>query len=87
MSSNKNKQYTVRAPDGTVVCLCSKRYLHLNRVSAHHLHNNNKAAALLPKTSVEKCHILIPILFDGKYSSSETTTDKLVSQSADMTRM
>lgn len=80
----KSRRCTVKAPDGAAVRHPSKRYLHLNRASAHHLHNNNKTAALLPVTSVEKCHILIPILSDGKYSSSETTTDKLVSQSADM---
>lgn len=86
MYSYKNRQYTVKAPDGIAVQLCSKRNLHLNGASASHFHNNNKAGALLPMTSVEKCHILIPFLLDktrvrlqdifstsAKYSSSETT--------------
>ncbi len=46
MYSDKNRQYTVKAPDGAAVQLRSKRNLPLNRTSAHHLHNNNKAAAL-----------------------------------------
>lgn len=49
-----------------MVQLCNfvQRQICIWRVSAHHLHNNNKAAAHLQVTGVVKCHILIPILFD-----------------------
>lgn len=71
MYSDKNRQYTSKAPDGTAIKHRSKRDLHLNRASAHHFHNNNKAAALFPVTSEEKCHILIP--FFVRWNKNETS--------------
>lgn len=45
MGSGKNSQHTVKVPDGTAAQDFSKRNLRLNRASAHHSRNNNKAAA------------------------------------------
>ena len=64
MYSDKNRQYTVKAPDGRAVQLRSKGNLHLNRASAHHFHNNNKAAALLTSDQCGEMSHLDTFLLD-----------------------